>query len=433
MENETEHQSEEVLAQSYKTVIPSTRKTIYIILLGCLLLPIICVTGYAASVGFKGIFVVAFLAASLSGGGGWYLLRIWEQKMQRSVNELVRRRMRKMHDFGTEPQSARVPNREAVYTAEIQRLEAELEKVSIGYEHQIDLMQSSVAKSKNDVHQLNLEMDRKLEEMRLAYLEFEDLRKEYHRLEEDVVHVKEKARESLKHKDSLINEYQRTMSEQRTIIEKKQHYISKLEGKVRDLMYEIRSLLQLEESPHDSVPQVDMNEQAMRDYYLPSSSQAHTPYDLSQQLGHYIEKAEELTGVDHLGYVGGKSPRFLDMSLECYAVDRRRLFDSFKDETTGILFIYSQVEKNFLFVNHYVKTLIGWSPEKFVKEFPRLVVRGYPEWGETLRNVKMKRESRLQLAILNKSGQPVGFECYLGMITRGPFANHVIGIFATLC
>ena len=410
-------------------IMSFSRNRIFLALLCCLLFPIFVIACYGVNVGVKGIIFMALPLSSISATGGWILLRIWEKKMQRSVAHLVHSKIEQIHEPHASPNSPKI----ALYEQEIQRLVLELEQNKAGYEHQINLMQSSVTKSKNEVTRLHLDMDKKLEEMRAAYLEFEDLRKEYNRLQEELAHFSEEGQKKLKHKDSLLNEYQRTISEQRMIIEKKQRYIAKLEGKVRDLMYEIRSLLQLEASPTGtSFPSndgLDINEQAMIDAFLPSSPHLSKPYDFSTQLQKYIEKAEGLTGVDHLGYVGGQSPRFLDLSLDCYAVDRRRLFDSFKDETGGAVFIISLSEKKFLFVNPSIKSLSGWSQEKFIKEFPQLVVRGLSEWEDSLSKIKTLKECSLRLSVLSKTGKPKQFECYLGKISKGPFAHHALGIF----
>ncbi|MFC2049497.1 hypothetical protein ACFLR2_02340 [Chlamydiota bacterium] len=408
---------------SKKSFVSLTRKTIYLSLLTCLLVPVLVIASFGAMMGARGIFVIGFLAAGLGGCGGWFLLQLWERKMQRSVSQLVQARMERLHDFPADLPLSQVQR----YEIEIQRLSDELEKTRIGYEHQISLMQSSVAKSKEEVQQLHFDMDKKLEEMRLAYLEFEDLRQEYRRLDEESKHRIAERQQSLENRETLINEYQRTVAEQRMIIEKKQRYIANLETKVRDQMYEIRSLLQLEApiKPGPIEERVDVPE---HESYSPTAHAPQTPYDFSIQLHRYIEKAEHLTGVDHLGYLGGKSPRFLDFSLDGYAVDKRRLFDSFKDETGGTVFIYSLAEKKFLFVNPAVKGLTGWSQEKFMKEFPRLVARGYPEWEEAMGKIKVVKEYALRLSILNRSNQPRPVDCYMGLIGKGPFGQHVIGI-----
>lgn len=318
--------------------------------------------------------------------------------MRRSVAALVKSKTRHFNQ----------PIEVSPFQGNVERLEKELAEVKRSYEHQIDLLHSSMGKSKQEVHQLNLEMDRKLEEMRAAYLEFEDLRVEYGRLKEEHFNLLKEATEELSKKDSLINEYQRTISEQRMIIEKKQRYIAKLEGKVRDLMYEIRSLLQLEEPPR----------------HLEEDLPTQPLYDLSFQLHQLIEKAESLTGMDHLSV--GKSPRFL--SSESYAIDQRPLFDRFGDEASGIIFIYSSVDERFLFVNNHVKTVLGWSPEKFGKEFHRLVLSGFAEWKSALSKLPLARESELPLVIEDRMGKQRTFHCSMGMISKGPFGNHVIGL-----
>lgn len=331
---------------------------------------------------------VALFSSLLAAGASFYLLKRWELKMRRSVERLVKTKTLRAH--------------QSVEDAK------QVDEVKKAYEHQIDLLHLSAAKSQEEVHQLHLEMDKKLEEVRSAYLIFEDLRKEYGRLEEEHAKAMQEAQEEFSKKDSLINEYQRTISEQRMIIEKKQRYIAKLEGKVRDLMYEIRSLLQLEEPGRT----VEKEQQPL--------------YDLSFQLQRFIEKAENLTGVDHIGYVGGKSPRFL--SQDFYAVDQRPLFDRLGNEASAIVFIYSIADEKFLFVNNYVKTALGWSPEKFGKEFSQLVLSGFSEWRIALSKVASARESLCPLVIEDKLGKKKQFSCAMGMLSKGPFENQIIGL-----
>lgn len=371
-----------------------SRTHFYLFLGAALFLPVFIVACYAAHV--RGVFFVTLLSLLFGGGGAWYLLRLWEQKMQRSVTKLVKARL------------AQVPHSPVQQT--------DWDEARRGYEHQIDLLQSSVAKSKDEVRTLHCEMDKKLEEMRLAYLEFEDLRKEYRRLEEEHAHVQAENQKELSHKEALILEYQRTTAEQRMIIEKKQRYIAKLEGKVRDLMYEIRSLLQLGEATISKTSSEGIEE------YLPPTNAITTPYDLSLQLRRFIEKAENQTGMGHLG---GKTPRFLDSS-DSYAVDRRRLFDCFRDETGGIVYILSLTEKKFLFVNPHVKTVLGVSPEKFMKEFPSLVRSGYTEWKQALGH--LSQEPQVSLQMQTKTGESKELLCIMGMISKGPFANLTIGV-----
>jgi|GEM_PF-1875468 len=320
----------------------------------------------------------------------------------------------------------------AQYRAKIDQLESMAVQMKCGYEHQIDLLQTSASKSKEQVKQLNFEMEGKLDEIRQAYFAFEDLRKESIRLEEDLRGVQAQSSEKLRHKEVLITDYQQTIQEQRRVIEKKQHYIGRLESKVKDLMYEVRSLLQLEEPPSDPNIEVDVSledEKTLTDFYLPTEEkQVSKPFDIATQLERYLDEAQKFTGVDHLGYRDGKSPRFLDISQSSYEIDLRRLFDSFKDETSGIVFVISCEERRFLFVNNLVKTLLGYSPEKFIREFADLVTTGFDQWNKALLELSSVKESQTRLVIRSKSGEQIRFACCMGMIFQGPFSNHIIGI-----
>ena len=374
---------------------------IYLIISFCFLLPIVVITGYASEI--RGIFFVALLSLLLTSASIWYLLRVWERRIQKDAYKKVKERL----------SQACVPS----LTEEIASLRGELDHSRRGYEHQIDLLQSSVAKSKDEVHHLHLEMDKKLDEMRQAYLEFEDLRLEHNRLKEEYGQMNKESKKQLLHKESLIHEYQKTISEQRMILEKKQQYIINLENKVQDLMAEIRGLLQIDKSDNDDQKLPEEN-------YFPVSYASTTPFDLSIQLQRFIQIAENETGVNHLG---GTSPRFLNLT-DSYAIDRRRLFDRFRDESGNIIFIFSLGEKKFLFVNSHVRIVLGWSPEKFIQEFPRLITAGYSELKKGLMQIGHTQEVQTHLAIQDRSGEQKEFTCIMGLISKGPFTNHVIGI-----
>lgn len=410
------------------------RQSFYFSLVSLAALPLIGIIALAA---FRGDLTLLLATAALgitSISLGWSILRSWEKKMRFSVQKLVRKKFESIQRASLAEES---PEETELYRTEIKRLESVLEKVRIGYEQQLDRLHAGQAKSQDEVSKLHLDMDRKLEEMRVAYLEFEDLRGEYRRLEEQHLLFQKETEKNLNQRDALAAEYQKTIAEQRSIIEKKQRYIEKLEIKVRDLMFEIRSLLQIEPVAAETHPPIELNEQVLKEYYLPNhqGNSRPVPKDQLGQLQHYIQKVEELTGVDHLGYLGGKSPRFLDMSFECYAVDKRRLFDRFKDETTGILFIYDFENKKFIFTNQFIKTLLGWSVEKFAKEFPKLVPMGYSAWKQTVASLyetPSQPRQHLKLAMYHKTGETVALEGYFGAIQKGPFARHIMGLMAPL-
>lgn len=261
----------------------------------------------------------------------------------------------------------------------------------------------------------NKELEEHCQKSRNCY---EDLKSQYIRLQEELKRQAEESDNQLKHKDLLLSEYQHTIFEQRAIIEKKQRYIVKLEGKIEDLSYEIRSLLQMEEPKETKeVPQKPKEE--VIHYYLPKEKI--TPYDLAIHLQHYVEMAESFKGVNQLG-----GSTLLDLSLESYALDQRLLFDALREETTGIIFVYSQIENRLVFANNYTKTALHISPEKMIKEFQDLVVEGFNEWKTKIS--LLQKEAELPLSILDKNDNRHSFKCFMKPISKGPFTRYVIGL-----
>lgn len=383
--------------ESKKLANVASRNQFYIFLLSSFLLPFLLLTFFALSQN-EGILWVALFLACMGGYFAFLFLKKWEHKMRLSVEHLVKK---KCDLVGELP---------------------DIEEMQKGYEHQINLLQSSIVKCKAEVNELNLEMDTKLSEIRLAYLEFEDLRKEYHRLEEEYRHFKQEVREKETQKEAVLSEYQLTIQEQRGIIEKKQRYILQLENRIKDLMYEIRSLLQLDPPVAETLPPIDLsNKEEVHNYYLGDSTSL---FDLDLQLERYVELAESFTGATHLG---GKEPRFLDNS-NSYTIDLRRLFDALRDEMTGIIFLFSMSEKKILFANNCVKNLLGYSSEKFVKDFPHLVKAGLRIWQEALQQIHKTGTKRVQMIFLDRGGNEVRLECEMKLITKGPFMHHVMGL-----
>lgn len=249
------------------------------------------------------------------------------------------------------------------------------------------------------------------------------------------------AREELERKDALIKEYQQTITEQRSIIEKKHHYISKLELSIKDLKYEIKTLLQLGDmnqagdaaaASHpviDVFKENDSSQSDVEDLYqeMPNSSDqtVRSPYDATVQLHRYVEIAKTITGARHL--VGGES-RFSDLSVDSYAIDLRRLYESFRSESGCMLMLYSLHESRLLFVNDQVKGLLGWSSDKFVKEFSSLVQQGLAEWKHALQLVQSEDEAQVRLIFKDKDSQDCMMHCSLARVPSGVFADHVIAV-----
>lgn len=266
------------------------------------------------------------------------------------------------------------------------------------------------------VEQLQLQMEEKCEQMRTAYLEFEDLRREYQRLEDEYRQYKHEKEQFADNKESVLSEYQITIAEQRAIIEKKQLYVIQLEKKVRDQMYEIRSLLKLEEPISSAIPPLDMlNKEQVHDYYLGNQMPA---FDLDLELSRFVDRAEQFTGANHLG------SRFLKGSS--YTIDLRRLFDQLKEERGGVVFYYSVEEKKILFASNGAKNLLGYSPEKFITNFGTIVKAGQRIFYEALESIETTK--RLPLLLISRAGEERKVECEMKLIQKGPFAGNVMGM-----
>lgn len=404
-----------------------TRKNFFVALLGCYLLPQLILAAFSSSQSnHLSMFLMGAAASASCLGGALFLLKGWERKMQHSVSILVRTKMQHLTGDSDIQQGHQLES----YQKEIEQLKKYLEDVERGYEHQIDLLQSSTVKSKQYAEELGFDLEKKEEETRHLTLALEEMKRECDDQIEKQAHQLEDIQNALEHKESLLSEYHHTMTEQRMVIEKKQRYIAKLEGKVRDLMYEIRSLLQLEEAPPAGSFPIDMTDTDFQEISLSSDRQEEVSvYDLSLQLQRYIQKAQNFTGAGHLGYMNGKSPRFSEMSFESYAIDLRRLFDSFREETTGIIFVYSYQEDKFLFVNNFVKSLLGWSAEKFMKDFAQLMTKGFQDWQQALQKLpSLQEEQMAEVGLRAKSGEEILFQCFIGLVSSGPFEGHAIGI-----
>jgi hypothetical protein len=393
---------------------------IFLTLLPALLFPAVILLLYARShlpeEEFSTLFLIGSMSITLGAIGSWYVLGRWWQEVEGKVLQEIK------DEESGETYASIVESRD--------QLAQQLAAAQLGYEHQIDLLQSSAAKSKQEVLELNIEMDQKLEEIRHAYLEFEDLRKEYARLDEEFRLYQTEELKKEQHQEVVIKDYQKTIQEQRTILKKKQSYIEQLEEKVKELRYEIRSLLQIGESTSSSLSSMEISDpKEMTAYYLGKGNQNY--FDIESQLDHYVEVAESFTGAEHLGYLTGTGPRFLD-GTQSYTIDLRRLFDCYREETGIVLIVLSLIEKKILFTNPYVKSVLGWGSERFSQEFPQLLsVEGNKLWDEALKTVIEKGGVKTAFNLSHKDGRELSMTCGIKKIGKGPFQNQAVGVLFT--
>lgn len=256
-----------------------------------------------------------------------------------------------------------------------------------------------------------------------------------HRIE-DVTHefsqYKVETEEEIRRKAVLLSEYQETINQQREVIQKKQEQISELESKIRDLNYEVKTLLQLADMgnyQNSSKEEKESSHVVPEPHHQVSPNEKNrlvkTPAEATSQLNRCIDIAQKMTGGNHFG--NGNS-RFRDFSMNNYALDLRRLFDSLRSETSSPVLVYSQKENQLLFANQQIKNLLGWNPEKFIHQFSDIIQEGAKDWNNGLSQLSSDKETKVRMLMKTKSGQNLLVHCHLGMIPRGIFRNHIVGV-----
>ncbi len=250
----------------------------------------------------------------------------------------------------------------------------------------------------------------------------EDIRHEFnsHRAESD---------EELRRKTTLLSEYQETINQQRNVIRKKQEQVSELESKVRDLNYEVKTLLQLAEignmKENKSSPSTP-KEKPIETHNEDSSNRlVITEKQASGHLNKCIDIAQKITLSSRFG--NGNS-RFQNMPLDNSALDFRRLFDNLRSETSSSVIVYSLKENRLLFANQQIQNLLGWNEKQFIQNFSDIVCEGYEEWHQAISKLSPQSETRTRLLLKKKNGQNLLVYCHLRMIPTGIFRHFVIGV-----
>lgn len=241
---------------------------------------------------------------------------------------------------------------------------------------------------------------------------------EYQSLNHDLQNQLEKNERSL-------SESRFTIKDQRRIIEKKQEDINVLNMQLNDLKYEMENILNINKEEvilfkDESIPQSSKEFDFMRQ--KPSHE-----LTLSEKLGRYIDMTKKMTELSP--FVSEKSGyRF---PLGTLILDQRRLFDRLENEESEVILVYSLEEKRLIFINNQVKGLLGWNPEKFIKDFPFLVEKGLHQWHEVIEELKEGDFGEVRLLLKTLQGQNILTHCYLKKVPQGAFEGHLLGILSS--
>jgi len=212
------------------------------------------------------------------------------------------------------------------------------------------------------------------------------------------------------------------------LLDRKQEEIDNLSGKIRDLTYEIKTLVLIADD--------------VKEPFKEEEFRIHTPIiqkvekkgfeappelgdDAKCQLRRCLDIAQKITGSHH---IGGYQSRFRDMAYDNYALDLRRLCDSLRSEKDAAVIVYSPKEDKLLFINNHVKTLLGYSPEKFVQDFENIVQEGMGDWKKRVMHLTTLSEAKTSLIIKNRNNEDMVLQCLIGMIPTGVFKNHILGV-----
>lgn len=237
-------------------------------------------------------------------------------------------------------------------------------------------------------------------------------------------------------KEEKIAEMQGRFDEWQLEMEKKQRYSGQLENKIRDLSYEIKTLLQLAdiEEETDEIASTGIEpmivqeervlyaETAKSGSLLVQETVLRETRDAAALLRRSIDVAQKMTGSQYFGY------RTSSLATHPYTLDLRHLFDRLRGETGGLVIVYSQKEERILFVNDFVQEWLGWIPEKFTQSFSQYVQEGMEEWTEALGQLALYKESEARLVLRDKEGEDLPVHCLLGLIPTGLFRGYVIGV-----
>ncbi len=246
---------------------------------------------------------------------------------------------------------------------------------------------------------------------------------------------KQTSEEHLQQQQEHIRELQDTIADQKTDLEKKQHKVALLETKVNDLTYEIKTLLKLAEShvstltnaiqhPTTYTPEPAPQLTAIDPPTKPQDFQIQTPEQASHQLRRCLDIAQKITGSHRFG---NHFHSMIDSPIDSFTLDLRRLCDALRSENNCGVLLYSPKDNQLIFSNNQVKSLTGWSPEKFTQSFFE-ILQNHVDWKQNISNLALRREVQLNLTLKTKWGHDIDVHGQVGMIPTGIFRQHAIAV-----
>ncbi len=315
---------------------------------------------------------------------------------------------------------------------------------------ELNLLQTALKESQELQEQLSKDLELKAQELQEREEENQQLRLKAEQAAQDFADYKLFSEEQLKQKQLQFNALQQMIEDQRSEMEKRQEQIHQLDTKVHDLSYEIKTLLYLHEE-ETAPPKVNIKKDELTPLFTPmpievspsisvqleepnpisieseaNESPIQSSLDALKLLRKCIQTAEKLTGAN---YHNTESSRYRELSPSYYALDQRRLFDCIRHDPSALMMVYSQKEQKVLFVNTKVRTLLGWTQEKFIADFSVILQEGLLEWKKAISLLSNLPEAQARLIAKTKNGQEIFLDGYVGVIPSGLFRQYVLGVF----
>lgn len=316
-----------------------------------------------------------------------------------------------------------------------------LEDLSIRQKKTIQDLEKSLSDKDHQLLDFTAQLEKNSERTLFIEKEKKDLIQKNQDLKEQIKHSHSETQTEMEKKNALLSEYKRTLAEQRGIIEKKQKQIQILESKVSDLTYEVKTLIQLEDiqtpaslgksqALQSVLPSTEFDQLDIDELYesLPLSLDSNSPseFEANMRLNRVIQMAMKLTSPQHL------QGRFLTplktFSSENYVLDFRRLFDKIEMESNHLILVLSPQKKTVIFVNQYVRKFLGWSPEKFTKDFKNLTDKGLETWENLFYEMKTSSNKDFRMILKTKSQNEILARCYVQKIPQGLFKDYMVGL-----
>lgn len=360
------------------------------------LFPIVLLSGYtmgfiATEMRWK-LFSVGLLSGTIGSCILFIVIYRWEQNLrQRLVSAL-----RSSQNIVEHPD----PEKEQ----ELQRLLNE------------KLIKDALAPLQSKHDKMKVDISLKDEELMQALEERKGLQSQILMIRGELDSYRDKMQIQLLQEQQQNLEHQKVIKEQQTLIGTLQQQISSLEIKEKELSYEIKTLVNL--SNFEIVEKETPPKKQPVDTFALKSHES-----ISRQLAHFVDIAASMASVQN---IQGVPSHLNDLATDNYRLELRRLCENLNMESRYVMLLHSPRENRILFANDHVKTVLGWTPEKFIQQFPDIVLKGIEDWNKEMDVITANREGFCAINARSQMNQSIAMNCHLRAISSGTFRNHVI-------